>query len=550
MHGVARRLVAAAAARAASSSASATPPPSPPTASVGGGAAAAAAPAVAARLAAPPPRPPARRVLVTGIGLVTPLGVGKVVTWARLLAGHGGVAPITAFDASALPTRFAAQIPRLGGGGGGGDGGDGGGGGGGDSEGLPAGLSLADTWPPTGGPAAASLAGAAGLPDFIQYALVAAAEALADGGLVVTSPVAGNGGGSPSSSVPSSSPFGSTPGDRVGVSVGVGIAPIPPITAAAETLASPRGLRRLSPRFVPSILPNMAAGHIAMAHGLRGPSGCPSTACAAGAHAVMEAAAVVAGGAADAMLAGGSEAALSAIAVAGFARARALAGGGWNGEPGGASRPFDARRSGFVMGEGAAVLLLEAADAAAARGVTRAYAEVRGWAASCDAHHITAPPPGGEGAQRAVAAALAAAGLSPADVDYINAHATGTVVGDAAEAAAMRRLFRGNGRVVMSSTKGATGHLLGAAGAAEAALTALAVADRVVPPTVNLDEVDCGGGDGLGGGGGEDVWADHRFVPRVARPAAVDVAVSNSFGFGGTNASLVLTAVPPGLLGG
>jgi len=259
----------------------------------------------------------------------------------------------------------------------------------------------------------------------------------------------------------------------------------------------------------------------------------------------MEAAAAVATGAADAMLAGGSEAALTPIAVAGFGRARALAGGRWNDAPGASSRPFDARRCGFVMGEGAAVVVLEAADAAARRGVTRAYAEVRGGGASCDAHHITAPPPGGEGAERAVAAALAAAGLLPSDVDYINAHATGTVVGDAAEAAAMRRLFRGNGRVVMSSTKGATGHLLGAAGAAEAAVTALAVANGVVPPTVNLEDVDVGG-DGADGG---DVWAPDRFVPRTARRAAVDVAVSNSFGFGGTNASLVLGAVPPGLLG-
>jgi len=502
-------------------------------------AAAATAAAAAARLAAPPPTPPTRRVLITGIGLVTPLAVGRDGTWRRLLAGHTGVAPLTAFDAAGLPTRFAAQIPRRAPGG----------------APPPGGLSDGELWPPPDGSG-----GAAGLPDFVRYALAAAAEALADAGLTVAPPPGRPAGGGATPTTTTATPptaaaaagagatagdRAPTRGDRVGVSVGVGLAPIPPITAAAATLASPRGYRRLSPRFVPSILPNMAAGHIAMAHGLRGPLGCPSTACAAGAHALMEAAAAVATGAADAMLAGGSEAALTPIAVAGFGRARALAGGGWNADPAASSRPFDARRGGFVMGEGAAVVVLEAADAAARRGVTRAYAELRGGGSSCDAHHITAPPVGGEGAFRAVAAALAAAGLVPADVDYINAHATGTVVGDAAEAAAMRRLCRGNDRVVMSSTKGATGHLLGAAGAAEAAVTALAVAHGVVPPTVNLEEVDVGG-DGADGG---DVWAADRFVPRTARRRAVDVAVSNSFGFGGTNASLVLGAVPPGLLG-
>jgi len=444
--------------------------------------------------------PPARlhrRVVVTGVGLVPPLGVGAALSWARLCAGDG-------FGADLLGGFPLARVPR----------------------GAAPGAWDAARHVPRADARSMS-------PDVIAFALAAAGEALADAALLpararAAAALADVPGGA---AVGDDGRVGPYAPERVGVAVGAGVGPVEEVGAAAVALA--RG-ERPSPFFVPRILLNMAAGSVAMRFGLRGPNSAPATACASGAHAIGEALRAVQSGAADAMVAGGTEAALGPIAVAGFARARALAGAA------GGCRPFDARRDGFVLGEGAAALVLEAADAAAARGA-RVYAEVRGFGASGDAFHITSPRADGAGAAAAMRAALADGGLAPADVGYVNAHATGTGAGDAAEAAAVAAVWRGAraGAVAVASSKGNVGHLLGAAGAAEAVFTVLALARRALPATRGLRDVDAAVAALCAPAGGPLRLLGADGDARAADGAGVRAALSNSFGFGGTNASLL-----------
>jgi 3-oxoacyl-[acyl-carrier-protein] synthase II len=360
------------------------------------------------------------------------------------------------------------------------------------------------------------------VPPFAHYALIAAAASLQDAGLPPR--------------------LSDTAGLRAGTAIGVGMAHVADLVHAGAQLAAGRP-RRVSPFLVPRVLLNTPAGLVAQTHNLRGPNTAPATACAAGAHAVADGLHAIRRGDADVMVVGGTEAAIEAVGMAGFGRARALS-TGFADDPAAASRPFDAARDGFVMGEGAGVLVLEAADAAAARGVTSAYAELAGAGASGDAFHPTSPPPDGDGAQRAMAAALDSARLLPSDIDYVNAHATSTPTGDTIERRAIAQFLSADvcgSRAVVSSTKGLTGHLLGAAGAVEAALAAMAVATGTVPPTANLNSLEedahC---EGLG-------WGDlARYVPLYAVRRQVDVALSNSFGFGGTNACVVFARPPDG----
>ena len=523
---------------------------------------------------APPPARPTRRVVITGIGLVTPLAANAPDSWARLLAGATGVRAIRAEDLPPrerdaafehLASKIAAVVPRRRG----------------DANASAHSDAFFDE---------ARWCDAGRLAPFVGYALCAASEALADASL------------DPRSLPPSAL-------GRFGVSIGAGMGHVADLTDAGRAFErAPVGsLRRLSPRFVPRVLVNMAAGHVSMAHGLRGPNRACATACATGAHAVGDAFRAIQSGDADVMLAGGAEACVDAATIAGFARARALAdpeamfpgsttraekgppktGSANDGEgsyrdadalASRSCRPFDADRGGFVIGEGAGVLVLETLEGAVERGAA-VYGEIRGFGQAGDAHHVTLPPADGAGAAAAMRDALRDAGLEAEDVGYVNAHATGTRAGDAAEAEALRRVFgarffaRGRGgeeggrgrdgggraafdvdsdsdRLLTSSTKGATGHALGAAGAVEAAFAALAVAEGVVPPTLNLARVDPGmvaaAAEGGGGGGGGGGCPD--FVPLAARRApALRAAMTNSFGFGGTNASLVVAAPPPGV---
>lgn len=418
------------------------------------------------------------RVVVTGIGLITPLGLTTSSTWKALIAGETAVKYVEHHPS--IPVKVAAQIDR----------------------------SALPSVPPLLSPC----------PEFAAFALLAAREALLDASLLTVDPeddLRGEG-------------YDPT---RAGTSIGVGIGQIQDIVSASATLAAGK-YRRVSPFLVPRLLPNTPAGLIALRHRLRGPVLSPATACAAGAHALGDAFHAIRRGDVDLMLAGGTEAVVDPLAIAGFARARALT-TGFNDEPHKASRPFDIARDGFVIAEGAGVLVLEAEEHAKRRGVEYVYAELVGVGATGDAHHITSPAPDGDGAMRAMLAALSTAGRGTKEVDYVNAHATSTPVGDAVERLAIASLLDAGEvgeRAVVSATKGATGHLLGAAGAVEGGFAALAVAEGVVPPTVNLDEVDedqeaerCGWG------------AKERYVPKVSREMDVRLALSNSFGFGGTN---------------
>lgn len=406
-----------------------------------------------------------RRVLITGIGLVTPLGTTTTSTWSSLLSSRSGLGPMTHFDASSLPVQLAGEV---------------------DTSALPPSPPIL---PPT--------------PRYARLVLHAASAALDDAGL------------------------SGTLDDRAGVSIGVGMSGLDDALAADAHLRAGRP-RRISPFLVPRILPNTPASLVSLAHGLRGPCLAPSTACAAGMHAVIDGFHAVKRGDAPVMLVGGAEAAVNAVAVVGFSRARALSNK--------KSCPFDTDRDGFVIAEGAGVLVLEDADHAAARGATNAYAEIRSAAATADAHHVTAPHPDGDGAARAMELALQRAGADAVEVDYVNAHATSTPAGDDVERLAVAKVLENNAHAVVSATKGATGHLLGAAGAVEAAFTAMAVAGDVVPPTLNLHNLDRDERvERLG-------WGDvERFVPQKLREMRVDTALCNSFGFGGTNASVVLT---------
>lgn len=405
------------------------------------------------------------RVVLTGLGAVSPVGLDAPSSWEAALAGRSGTGPLTRFPAAEWPVRIAAEVkgfapsPLV----------------------HPRDVKRMDL--------------------FAQYALVAALEALADAGL----------------------PEPLDLGDRAGVYVGSGIGGIGEIASGADT-ARDEGAHRLSPFFIPRSLANLAAGHIAMRVGARGPSLCVATACATGNHAIGEAFRALQRGDADLILAGGAEAALIPLGLGGFMVMKALS--RQNDRPEAASRPFDRGRDGFVMGEGAGVVVLETLTHARARGA-RIWCEVVGYGLTNDAHHLTAPPPGHAGAARAMRLALADARLSPDAVDYINAHGTSTPTNDPEEVAAVKAVFGAHAaRLCMSSTKGVTGHLLGAAGGLEAIFCARALAEGRVPPTAHLDEVDpdCVGID---------------LVPRVAQERPLRVAMSNGFGFGGTNAVLV-----------
>ncbi|MDX2101046.1 MAG: beta-ketoacyl-[acyl-carrier-protein] synthase II [Alphaproteobacteria bacterium] len=417
-----------------------------------------------------------RRVVVTGLGLVTPLGAGVDVTWKRLIAGRSGLGAIQSFDVSDLPCKVAGQVPLA-------PSADG-------EEGVfdPDKVAPAHERRKIG--------------DFIVFALAAAQEAIADAGW---------------------QPEDALAKERTGVIIGSGIGGLIGITEGGVVLHE-KGPRRLSPFYIPSSLINLASGHVQMRYGFCGPNHSVVTACATGAHAIGDAMRLIQYGDADVMVAGGAEAAVSRIGIGGFAAARALS-TNFNDRPTAASRPWDKDRDGFVMGEGAGIVVLEEYEHAKRRGA-KIYAEIVGYGLSGDAYHITAPHPEGDGALRAMTAALNRAGLTPADVDYINAHGTSTPLGDEIEVKAVKRLFGAAAeRVSMSSTKSAIGHLLGAAGSVEAIFSILALRDQICPPTLNLDNPSEG--------------CDLDLVPKVAKQRTIRAALSNAFGFGGTNSSLL-----------
>ena len=423
-----------------------------------------------------------RRVVITGIGLVTPLGWGREISWKRILAGQSGAGRISAFDPTDYACQVACEVPRVNGRGGGGP----------DVEGsfnpdqvlAPKELRRVD--------------------DFILYAIAAAEEAVKDSGW---------------------QPEDEADKVRTGVIIGSGIGGLGSIADTAIELHE-KGPRRISPFFIPSALINLASGYVSIRHGFKGPNHSVVTACATGAHAVGDASRLIRYGDADVMVAGGAEAAVCTLGIAGFVACRALS-TGFNQNPQAASRPYDKDRDGFVMGEGAGILVLEEYEHAKARGA-KIYAEVKGYGLSGDAYHITAPASDGDGGFRAMAAALGHAGLQASDIDYINAHGTSTPLGDEIELRAVERLLGPHAsEVAMSSTKSEIGHLLGAAGAVEAAFTALAIRDQIAPPTINLDN--------------PSVETPIDLVPFKAKPLQIRTALSNSFGFGGTNAALVLS---------
>ncbi|MDP9195955.1 MAG: beta-ketoacyl-ACP synthase II [Pseudomonadota bacterium] len=414
-----------------------------------------------------------RRVVVTGMGLVTPLGVGVDHNWTRLVRNESGLRAVESFDVSDIASKVAGQVPR------------------GDGPGL----FNPDTYIPPKDQRK--------MDEFIHFAIAAAAEAVKDSGW---------------------QPSTDHQRERTGVMIGSGIGGLPGIYDGSITLHE-KGARRMSPFFIPACLINLASGHVSINYGFRGPNHAVVTACSTGAHAIGDAARIIMWDDADIMVAGGAEAAVSRLGLSGFAAMRALS-SNFNDTPTRASRPWDKDRDGFVMGEGAGVVVLEELEHAKARGA-KIYAEVVGYGMSGDAHHITAPAEDGNGGYRAMQAALKRAGLTPADVDYINAHGTSTPVGDEIELGAVRRLFGpAMDKVSMSSTKSAIGHLLGAAGAVEAIYSILAINHGVVPPTLNLDNPS-------------DSCLGVDLVPHRAKEKKVRVALSNSFGFGGTNASLV-----------
>ena len=414
-----------------------------------------------------------RRVVVTGLGMVTPLGCGVEPTWKRLLRGESGAGKIDSFDVSDIACKIACEIPR------------------GDGSNA---TFNPDQW--------MEPKEQRKVDEFILFAMCAARQALDDAGWRPTS---------------------YDEQTTTGVLIGSGIGGIEGIAEAAIQLHE-RGPRRVSPFFIPGRIINLASGFVSIAFGLKGPNHAVVTACSTGAHAIGDAARMVALGDADVMVAGGAESPVNRISLAGFSALRALS-TSFNDDPTRASRPYDKDRDGFVMGEGAGVVVLEALDHAKARGA-KIYAELIGYGLSGDAYHITAPAPDGDGALRCMKGAIRTAGISTGDIDYINAHGTSTPLGDEIELGAVQKLV-GNaaGRMSMSSTKSCIGHLLGAAGAVEAIFSILTIRDRVVPPTINLDN--------------PSVDTPIDLVPHQARKRDVDTALSNSFGFGGTNASLI-----------
>jgi 3-oxoacyl-[acyl-carrier-protein] synthase II len=406
-----------------------------------------------------------RRVVITGIGLISPVGLDTPTTWDALVAGKSGVGPITKFDAEAFASRIAGEVRGF---------------------------------DPTHW---IEKKEARKMDTFSHYAIAAADEAVAASGLVIDD----------------------RNRDRVGVYIGSGIGGLPLLEEQHATLRD-RGPRRMSAFFIPGMILNLAAGNVSIRIGARGPNLAVATACATGTHAVGESFRLIRDGYADAMVTGGTEAVISPLAVGGFAAMKALS--TRNDEPERASRPFDAGRDGFVIGEGAGILMLEEREAAVHRGAD-IVCEIIGYGMSGDAHHISAPAEDGSGAIRAMRMALEDAGLEPATVDYINAHGTSTPTGDRLETQAVKSLFGDHARsLAFASTKSMTGHLLGAAGGLETAVSALAVRNDVIPPTINQDE--------------PDPECDLDCVPNVARKTTVRVALNNSFGFGGTNASILL----------
>jgi 3-oxoacyl-[acyl-carrier-protein] synthase II len=418
-----------------------------------------------------------RRVVVTGLGIVSPLGCGVDVNWRRLIAGEHGFKRIDTFEADDLGCQIAGFVPR-------GDGSNG--------------TFDPDAW--------LDPKEQRKVDDFIIYGVSAATQALADAGWKADTPEKQN---------------------ATGVLIGSGIGGLGGIYETSLTLKE-KGPRRVSPFFISGRIINLASGYVSIMHGLKGPNHAVVTACSTGAHAIGDAGRLIALGEAEVMVAGGAESPVNRIGVAGFAACRALS-TGFNDRPGAASRPYDKDRDGFVMGEGAGCVVLESYEHAKARGA-RIYAELVGYGMSGDAHHITAPAPDGDGAYRCMEIALKRAGIRVSDVDYVNAHGTSTPLGDEIELAAVQRLI-GNEepRLSMSSTKSAIGHLLGAAGAVEAIYSILALRDGIAPPTRNLDN--------------PSVETAIDLVPHKARERKIDVALSNSFGFGGTNASLVFRRV-------
>jgi 3-oxoacyl-[acyl-carrier-protein] synthase II len=417
-----------------------------------------------------------RRVVVTGMGIASPLGIGVEHVWRRLIAGESGITAIQSFDVSDLPAKVAGEVPA-----------------GIRTEG---GLDLSE-WIP--------VKDLKKMDRFIQLGMVAAIEAVEDSGWMPTDEE-----------------------DRcaTGVMIGSGIGGLQSIYEAS-VLVNEGKVRRLSPFFIPSALINLVSGHVSIRYGFKGPNHSAVTACATGVHAIGDAARLISLGDADVMVAGGAEAAVCALGIGGFCASRALS-TSFNETPGQASRPWDKDRDGFVMGEGAGVLVLEEYEHAKKRGA-KIYAEIGGYGLSGDAHHITAPAEGHDGAFRAMKAALRNGGLEPADIQYVNAHGTSTPMGDDLELSAVERFFGDHGRTLaMSSTKSATGHLLGAAGAIEAIFSVLAIRDGVAPPTLNLEEPS------------RTSVIDR--VAKVAQERPITTVLSNSFGFGGTNASVIFRA--------
>ena len=417
-----------------------------------------------------------RRVVVTGLGMVSPLACGVKPTWDKLLDGESGIGRITRFEVSDIACRIAGEVPE------------------GDGEHD----FYADDW--------VEPKDQRKIDRFILYAIAAARQAIDDAGWT---------------------PTDEESLERTGVMIGSGIGGLDSIAAGAILLEK-RGPRRLSPFFIPSALINLASGHVSIRYGFKGPNHSVVTACSTGAHAIGDASRLIQHGDADVMVAGGAESAVCRLGIAGFAASRALS-THFNDAPERGSRPWDVDRDGFVMGEGAGVLVVEELEHARGRGA-RIYAEVVGYGMSGDAHHITAPATDGNGGFRSMRAALRDARLNPEDIDYINAHGTSTPLGDEIELAAVERVFgdHSNG-LSMSSTKSAIGHLLGAAGAVESIFSILAMRDGVVPPTLNLDN--------------SSVDSDIDLVPHQAKEHPVKTVLSNSFGFGGTNASLIFKAL-------
>ncbi|WP_367254266.1 beta-ketoacyl-ACP synthase II [Pseudomonas sp. stari2] len=415
-----------------------------------------------------------RRVVVTGMGLVSPLGSGVEVVWQRLLAGRSGLRQLPEAVIADLPARVGGVVPTM-------------------EEDAEAGFDPDRATPPKEQKK---------MDRFILFAMEAARQALEQAGWHPNDPLAQ---------------------ERTATIIGSGVGGFGAIADAVRTTDS-RGPRRLSPFTIPSFLVNLAAGHVSIQHGLKGPLGAPVTACAAGVQAIGDAARLIRAGEADIAVCGGAEACIDRVSLAGFAAARALS-SGYNETPERASRPFDSGRDGFVMGEGAGLLVIESLDHALARGA-RPLAELVGYGTSADAYHLTAGPEDGSGARRAMTLALAQAGIAPDQVQHLNAHATSTPVGDLGELAAIKSVFGAQNKIAVTSTKSATGHLLGAAGGLEAIFTLLAIRDQTVPPTLNLDNPDPASE-------GVDI------VHGQARSMPIEYALSNGFGFGGVNASVL-----------